>query len=187
MEWITTIGIAVGLAMDAFAVSISCGLSIKRNVLRNAVNAGIAFGIFQAGMTYLGWLAGLFFRDYIQAYNHWVAFGLLTIIGIKMIFEAFKEDGKPIILTGIVMLMTLAVATSIDALAAGLSFSTLNTNIVPAIITIGITALIFSFGGVFLGKAVRNTVKLGRRFDVIGGIILIAMAVKILVEHLNII
>jgi len=183
MEWITTLGIAIGLAMDAFAVSISCGLSIKRNVLKNAVNAGITFGIFQAGMTYLGWLAGFFFRDYIQAYNHWVAFGLLLFIGVKMILEAFKEDGKPIVLTGIVMLMTLAVATSIDALAAGLSFSTLNTNIVFPTIVIGITALIFSFGGVFLGKAVRNTVKLGKSFDIFGGVILIIMGVKILLEH----
>ncbi len=187
MEWITIMGIAVGLAMDAFAVSVSCGLSIKRNVLKNAVNAGITFGVFQAGMTYLGWLAGLFFRNYIQAYNHWVAFGLLTFVGVRMISEAFKEDGKPIVLTGIVMLMTLAVATSIDALAAGLSFSTLNTNIVPAITAIGITALVFSFGGVFLGKAVRSTVKLGRRFDIIGGTILIVMGVKILWEHINLI
>ncbi len=183
MEWITTIGIAIGLAMDAFAVSISCGLCIKRNILRNALNAGITFGIFQAGMTYLGWLAGFFFKDYIQAYNHWVAFGLLTFIGIRMIIEAFKEDGKPIVLTGIVMLMTLAVATSIDALAAGLSFSTLNTDIVFATIVIGVTALIFSFGGVFLGKAVGNTVNLGKRFDIVGGLILIIMGVKILLEH----
>lgn len=183
MEWVTTLGIAVGLAMDAFAVSVSCGLSIKRHALKNAVNAGIAFGLFQAGMTYFGWLGGLFFRDYIQSYNHWVAFGLLTLIGGKMIIEAFRQDGKPIVLTGIAMLITLSVATSIDALAAGLSFSTLNTDIILPVIIIGITALIFSFGGVFLGRAVRNTINLGKRFDIIGGIILIVMGVKILLEH----
>lgn len=183
MEWITTLGIAVGLAMDAFAVSVSCGLSIKRHALRNAINAGIAFGLFQAGMAYLGWLAGLFFREYIQAYNHWVAFGLLTLIGGKMIIEAFKQDGKPIVLTGIAMLITLSIATSIDALAAGLSFSTLNVDIILPVIIIGVTALIFSFGGVFLGRAVRHTMNLGKKFDMVGGIILIVIGLKILLEH----
>ncbi|NLK72168.1 MAG: manganese efflux pump [Clostridiales bacterium] len=183
MGLITIFGIAIGLAMDAFAVSISCGFCIRRNVFRNAINAGITFGFFQAGMTYLGWAAGLLFRNAMQAYNHWIAFGLLTIIGIKMIIEAYKENGKPIVLTGMKMLITLAVATSIDALAAGLSFSTLNKDIILPMIIIGIIALLFSFGGVYLGKAVRSVGNFGRKIDMIGGVILIAMGIKILLEH----
>lgn len=185
MENLTNIGIAVGLAMDAFAVSVSCGLSIKkRHVFKNAVYAGITFGIFQAGMAYLGWAAGLLFRDYIQAYNHWVAFALLVFIGGKMLKEAFSGYNEPIVLTGIITLITLAVATSIDALAAGLSFATLNKDIIIPTIIIGVTALTFSFGGVFLGSAVRNTAQLGKRVDILGGVILIGIGTKILVEHL---
>lgn len=185
MENLTNIGIAVGLAMDAFAVSVSCGLSIKkRHVLRNAAYAGITFGTFQAGMAYIGYAAGLLFRDYIQAYNHWVAFALLVFIGGKMLKEAFSGDSEPIVLTGMITLITLAVATSIDALAAGLSYATLNKNMITPTIIIGITALMFSFGGVFLGSAVRNTTKLGKRVDILGGVILIGIGTKILLEQL---
>ena len=181
----TTLAMALGLAMDAFAVAVSCGLSVKEEeILKNAIAAGVTFGIFQGGMAYIGWIVGFAFKHYIEPYNNWIAFLLLVIIGGKMIKESFDEDAAPIMLTGPITLITLAIATSIDALAAGMSYATLNKAIIIPMIIIALTACIFSFGGVYVGKLVRNTASLGRRVDIIGGIILVGIGFKILLENI---
>jgi putative Mn2+ efflux pump MntP len=144
---------------------------------------GFSFGFFQAFMPVLGWLAGLAFMDLIASFDHWVAFGLLAFIGGKMIYEARNEsdEEKDVKLTVSVVLI-LSVATSIDALAVGLSFSLLQVSIIAPVIAIGVVAFLLSFAGFNFGS------KLGKFFErkvqVIGGIVLIAIGIKILLEHL---
>lgn len=185
IEIFTTLAMAIGLAMDTFAVSVSCGLSVKEDqALKNAMAAGVTFGIFQSGMTLIGWLIGSSIKNYLGPFNYWIAFLLLFFVGAKMIKESFEEESSPIILTGFITLMTLAIATSIDALAAGMSYATLHQDIMIPMIIIGVVALIFSFSGVYIGKFVRNTVSLGRKVDIIGGLILIGIGLKILLENI---
>jgi len=178
----TVLLIAVSLAMDAFAVSIAHGMTIRnRRVATGLVMAG-SFGLFQAFMPVLGWLAGLTFIELISSFDHWVAFGLLAFIGGKMIYSARgSKDEKDAKLT-VPVLLILSVATSIDALAVGLSFSLLRVSITIPVIAIGVVAFLFSFGGFNFGS------KLGKFFErkvqVIGGIVLIAIGIKILLEHL---
>ncbi len=174
---------ALGLAMDAFAVSISCGLSDAKNTSRNALNAGFAFGLFQGGMTALGWFAGLSFRAWIENVDHWVAFGLLGIIGAKMIWEAFDGENECIALTSFKVLITLAIATSIDALAVGISFSALKMDILFPALMIGIITFALSYFGVFLGKMIGCNTKFKKYIDIFGGVILISIGLKILLEH----
>ncbi|NLL06297.1 MAG: manganese efflux pump [Clostridiaceae bacterium] len=174
---------ALGLAMDAFAVSISCGLSDAKNTSRNALNAGIAFGLFQGGMTALGWFAGLSFRNWIENIDHWVAFGLLGIIGAKMIWEAFDGEKECIALTSFKVLITLAIATSIDALAVGISFSALKVDILFPAIVIGLITFVLSYIGVFLGKMIGCNTKFKKYIDIFGGVILIGIGLKIMLEH----
>ncbi|MFA5527876.1 MAG: manganese efflux pump MntP family protein [Peptostreptococcales bacterium] len=185
IENLTTLAMAIALAMDTFAVSVSCGLSVKEEqALKNAMAAGLTFGIFQSGMTIIGWLIGSSIKNYLEPFNHWIAFLLLFFIGGKMIKESFSEESCPIILTGPITLITLAIATSIDALAAGMSYATLHKDIMVPMSIIGIVAFIFSFSGVYIGKLVRNTVSLGRKVDIIGGFILIGIGLKILLESI---
>lgn len=180
----TIILTAIGLAMDAFAVSISCGLSGAKNTKRNALNAGIAFGIFQGGMTALGWFAGLSFRKWIENIGHWVAFGLLGIIGAKMIWEAFDSENECIALTSFKILITLAIATSIDALVVGISFSALKMDILFPVIMIGVVTFVLSYLGVYLGKIIGCNTKFKKYIDIFGGLILIGIGLKILLEHI---
>ena len=129
MDWVTVIIIAVGLAMDAFAVSIAEGVTVKKMHVRHALRIAFFFGLFQAAMPVIGWLAGLGLKGFIQGIDHWVAFGILCFIGGKMIYESRKleeEIEKTINPLNIYILFTLAIATSIDALAVGLTFSFLN-------------------------------------------------------------
>lgn len=184
MDLITIILTALGLAMDAFAVSISCGISDDKNTSRNALKAGIAFGLFQGGMTTLGWLAGLSFRVWIENIDHWVAFLLLGIIGAKMIWEAFEDENECIALTSLKILITLAIATSIDALAVGISFSALKIDILLPALLIGIITFALSYFGVFLGKMIGCNSKFKKYVDVFGGVILIGIGLKILLEHM---
>lgn len=176
--------IALGLAMDAFAVSISCGLSDAKNTSRNALNAGIAFGLFQGGMTAAGWLAGCSFRAWIENIDHWVAFGLLGIIGAKMIWEAFDDENECIALTSLKVLITLAIATSIDALAVGISFSALQMEILLPALMIGVITFLLSYFGVYLGKMIGCNTKLKKYIDIFGGVILVGIGLKILLEHI---
>ena len=184
MSIITTVLIALGLAMDALAVSITCGSIIKRLKINSAFKIAVFFGSFQALMPLVGWAAGLTFRDYITSFDHWVAFGLLVLVGGKMIYESFqKESGKkqidPLNLS---ILLVLSIATSIDALAVGLSLSFLNVSIILPAIIIGVITLALSFAGVFLGNKLAHLLK--TRIELLGGLILIGIGIKILVEHL---
>jgi putative Mn2+ efflux pump MntP len=183
MDMVTILLIALSLAMDSFAVSIAHGMTVKNRRVATGLMMGFSFGFFQAFMPVLGWLAGLAFMDLIASFDHWVAFGLLAFIGGKMIYEARNEsdEEKDVKLTVSVVLI-LSVATSIDALAVGLSFSLLQVSIIAPVIAIGVVAFLLSFAGFNFGS------KLGKFFErkvqVIGGIVLIAIGIKILLEHL---
>ena len=178
--------IAVGLSMDAFAVSICKGLSVQKVSLRHAACAGLWFGGFQALMPLLGWLLGVQFQSAIERFDHWIAFVLLAILGINMIREAksAEEEGRCDGSCAWKVMLPMAVATSIDALAVGVTFAFLQVDIIPAIIFIGITTFLFSAIGVRLGSV------FGQRYQtaaqIFGGIILILMGLKILLEHLGV-
>jgi putative Mn2+ efflux pump MntP len=180
---LTIILIALGLAMDSFSVSIANGFNNKVLNSTDALKMGIFFGLFQAIMPVFGWLAGVNVIDFIREFDHWVAFVLLSFIGLRMIYESLREGSKKLVSsfnTGI--LLMLSIATSIDALAVGLSLSFLKVSIVgPAIIT-GIITFSLSFLGVYLGKRFGRFFK--NKIEVLGGFILIIIGLKILFEHL---
>jgi len=179
----TLIFIAVALAMDSFAVSISTGSVLKQFHFKAMGKISFLFALFQGAMPVIGWYAGESFEEYIRDYDHWVAFILLTLIGGKMIYEALgsKEETSYLDPYSFRKMATLAIATSIDAFAIGISFSILNIDIVFPAIIIGIITFLFSFGGLTIG------IKLGKAFgskvELIGGLILIFIGVKILLEH----
>lgn len=175
--------IAVGLSMDAFAVSICKGLSVKELKLRHAVTAGLYFGGFQAAMPLLGYLLGKGFQSVIESVDHWIAFALLAAIGINMIYEALKKDDeKQDASFGFKAMIPLAIATSIDALAVGVTFAFLQVSIVPAVSFIGVITFILSAVGVKVGNVFGEKYK--SRAEIFGGTVLIAMGIKILIEHL---
>ena len=184
MDILTIFLIAVGLAMDSFSVSITTGIYVDSPRVKDAFKLGGFFGFFQAFMPLIGWLGALTIIDLISGFDHWVAFSLLLLIGCKMIYEsAVRRDNvlKSNMLSGI-MLLTLSVATSIDALAVGISFAFLRFPILLSVIIIGVVAFLFSFFGLYLGS---HTGKIfGRKIEIIGGVILILIGAKILLEHL---
>ena len=181
MDLITIFVIAVGLSMDAFAVSVASGASYKQLHHRSALNIALFFGVFQAVMPIIGWLAGLTFRQMIQDYDHWVAFVLLVAIGSKMIYESFaiKKRQNPM---DLYILLALSVATSIDALAVGITLSLLTNSIATAVIIIGLVTFIFSYAGIYLGKKIGHLFE--NRIEMIGGIVLITIGLKILFQHI---
>ena len=181
----------VGLAMDAFAVSICKGLGMSRLNKKQAVVIGLYFGGFQALMPLIGWLLGSQFQRYITSIDHWIAFILLGFIGGKMIVEAVKGwneeevvevEDKPIDHKN---MFVLAIATSIDALAVGITFAFLGTPIIEAITIIGITTMIISIAGVVVGNFFGSKYK--NKAELVGGLILVLLGVKILLEHLGVI
>jgi len=184
MDWITLFGIAVALAMDAFAVALGTGMTLKRLTGRHLFRLGFHFGLFQALMPVIGWLAGLTVQRWIAAYDHWIAFGLLGFVGGKMIYEALRDEGEEGSLsdpTRGLSLVLLSVATSIDALAVGLSLAMLGVDIwLPALI-IGLVAGAFTVAGMLLGRRVGAA--WGPRVEVFGGLVLFAIGLKILLEH----
>jgi len=183
LNWLSTIGIAFALAMDAFAVSVTSGIAIRRMRLRYAMRIAAFFGLFQAIMPLLGWLGGQWFRRQICAYDHWIAFVLLGFVGGKMIHEARRLDTESVAdPMNIYVLFSLAIATSIDALAVGVTFSFLEVQIGAAIAIIGIVTFVISFVGTQLGKTFGHIFE--SKFEVIGGLILIGMGTKILIHHL---
>ncbi|MCT8336958.1 manganese efflux pump [Methanoculleus sp. Afa-1] len=184
MEFATTLLIAIGLAMDAFAVSISGGAALREGRIRWALIIGALFGGFQAGMPVLGWLGGATLAGFTEAYAPWIAFLLLALIGGKMIVEVLQGDGEvaPFSAGNAATLILLAVATSIDALAVGVSFAVLDAPILLPAITIGIVTFAFCAGGVLLGGAFGRAA--GRKAGIAGGVILVGMGLRILVEHL---
>lgn len=177
--------LAVGLSMDAFAVSISCGLCTVKKQHWNAFKAALFFGVFQWGMLSLGWLAGLTFRTFIEPVDHWIAFILLAFIGIKMWKESMNEEEDPLDLTSLKLLLTLALATSIDAFAAGISLTALGYPILLPSLIVGVITFILSYIGVILGCWMANYASLRKYLDRFGSIILIGIGIKILVDHLS--
>ncbi len=183
MDPITIILIAVGLAMDAFAVSIANGMSATNQKHKNALIVASFFAAFQMLMPIAGWLAGLALAEIIMVIDHWIAFSLLTIIGAKMIYESTKkENSEQDSRLRIHTLLTLSVATSIDALMVGLSFAFLQTPLTTPIIAIGVVTFILSFTGYLFGNVIGKIFK--NKIKAIGGIILIAIGIKILLEHI---
>lgn len=184
--WETAL-IGVGLAMDAFAVATTNGLKMKKFNISFALTIALFFGLFQMIMPFLGWVIGRSFASYIESIDHWIAFALLMFLGIKMIVDSFKkekDDGewkRP----GFVQLTVMAVATSIDAFAVGVTFSFGETNILSAIAIIGVITFVLSFTGAFFGYKIGE--KLKNRADILGGIILILIGIKILLEGLEVI
>ena len=184
MEPLTLIFIALALAMDAFAVALGAGVVLHPVSKRQLFRLGFHFGLFQGMMPVLGWLAGLSVQSIISAYDHWIAFGLLSFVGGKMIYEAFDDDEekeKTDPTRGATMVM-LSVATSIDALAVGLSLAVIGVTIWTPALVIGITAAILTVVGMLLGGKIGMI--WGKRVEVIGGLVLIAIGLKILTEHL---
>lgn len=185
MSTLTLIGIALGLAMDAFAVAIGAGLQLCQVTKRQTFRLAWHFGLFQAFMPILGWLAGLTLVDYIAPVDHWIAFGLLAFIGGKMIYEAFKqeEEADRCDPTKGWTLVMLSIATSIDALAVGLSLAILGVDIWYPALVIGVVAGVLTMLGLELGTRFGGL--LGRRVEIVGGVILIGIGLKILIEHLT--
>ena len=184
VDLVSVILIGVGLSMDAFAAAICKGLSIKKNFLEKSFIIALFFGIFQGLMPYIGYLLGSLFAEKLQAIDHWIAFVLLFIIGSNMIRESKDktceiEDDK----LDIKNLLMLSIATSIDALAVGISFAFLNINIGTAVFIIGITTFLISCLGVRWGRVFG--VALNDKAEIVGGLILIFLGTKILVEHLG--
>ena len=186
MGFVELLLLSVGLAMDAFAVSVCKGLNMKRINYRHGFIIALFFGIFQAGMPVIGWLLGVQFQQYINEFDHWIAFVLLGFIGGKMIYEAVKgDDDEGASSDGsldIKELFVLSVATSIDALAVGVTFAFLDVNIWLSVSCIGIITLLLSFIGIIIGN--NFGAKYKSRAELAGGIILVLIGVKILVEHL---
>jgi putative Mn2+ efflux pump MntP len=185
MKLVTILFIAVGLAMDAFAVSVVTGSVYKELKVRHALRMALFFGGFQAIMPIIGFLAGLGLRNYIEPYDHWVAFGLLSFVGGKMIYESFQIEAAernrdP---SNLLVLVALSFATSIDALAVGITLSLLKAPIALAVMIFGLVTFILSYGGVFIGK--RFGYFFESKVEVAGGVILIAIGIKIVVEHLT--
>jgi putative Mn2+ efflux pump MntP len=195
-EFIMVFGIAVGLSMDALAVSITQGACLEIKSLRYPYTIGITFGLFQAIMPIIGWLAGSTFSSRIQPLDHWIAFMLLAIIGIKMFSDGLLDYVRKKRARSIGMacadscgaellyhdLVMMGIATSIDALAVGVTFGMLGINIWLSVLIIGVTTFILSTLGVLVGKKAGPL--LGDRMEMIGGIVLLSLGMKILFEHL---
>ena len=182
MGIISILLIAVGLAMDSLAVSISGGIVMRPFCMRQSLRLALTMGIFQGGMTLLGWLMGVSFSSYITAFDHWIAFILLGFLGGKMIYESFGEEETTISSFSTKTLLTLGVATRIDALAVGVSMAFLKTSIYFPAFIIGFVTFALSLIGVISGYRFGK-IK-GINVELFGGIILIAIGVKILIEHL---
>lgn len=182
----TLILTALSLAMDAFSVSISNGLCMKKVSFKEALKIGLFFGIAQGVMPILGYMGGSLFAKFIESVDHWIAFVILSFIGIKMISEAVekmkKPESCPTEKLTIKDLFFQAIATSIDALAVGVGFAALKINIIFAASFIALITFVLSFSGVFIGKKVGKSFK--EKAEIFGGIILIGIGIKILIEHL---
>ncbi len=187
MNLLTILGIAVALAMDAFAVAIATGVSLKQVSIRQTFRLSWHFGLFQALMPLIGWLLGASVQGYMEAYTHWIAFILLAVVGTNMLKEAVlrddEEEEKPRkdATKGMTLVM-LSIATSIDALAVGLSMSMLRVSIVTPAIIIGIVAGLFTIGGLHLGKKVARLTWLSTWAEIIGGLVLWIIGLNILRE-----
>ncbi len=183
MDFIDLFLIAVGLSMDAFAVSIGKGLGMRRLDMRQAGIIALFFGGFQALMPLIGWALGAQFAHFVTSFAHWIALALLAFIGGKMIWDAFHEEGEARgdFSLDFRELLLLAVATSIDALAVGITFAFLDVSIVPSITLIGVTTFLISFAGVAIGHQFGS--RWERPSTIAGGVILILIGIRIVLDH----
>ncbi|MBM3145476.1 MAG: manganese efflux pump [Chloroflexi bacterium] len=184
MEYLTISLISVGLAMDALSVSLAIGTAGQIASLRGKIRLAVHAGIFQSGMTALGWLTGETIVSYVEGFDHWIAFGLLGYVGINLIRagldtdrEAFEQDPS----TGKVLVM-LSLATSIDAFAVGLSIVFLEVPVLLSVVMIGLIAFALSTIGLFTGTRLGET--FGKRMEVLGGLLLIGISIRVVVTHL---
>lgn len=179
---------AIGLAMDAFAVSVCKGLGMRRMRYGQAFVIGLYFGVFQAVMPLIGWVLGTSFSKYIQAFDHWIAFVLLVFIGGKMLWDVFHEgeEAESVCAEDTKLnhreLFMLSIATSIDALAVGIAFACLNVHIWSSVSLIGVITLALSFIGVWIGNRFGN--RFQKKAEIAGGVVLVLIGIKILAEHL---
>jgi putative Mn2+ efflux pump MntP len=185
MELFTVFAIAVILALDCFAVSLAAGASQVSGKLRLAITLAIPFGLAQFAMTIAGWAAGAQTVSFISGFDHWVAFLILAFIGGKMIYEGYWGEEERIVIYNASTILILSVATSVDALGAGLSLAFLQANIWFSSMIIGITSFLFALAGVLLGKRLGQ--HFGRRMEIAGGIILLMIGIRIVVEHMLVI
>jgi manganese efflux pump family protein len=185
MHILTIVLIAIGLSFDTFAVSISSGLILRKIDFFNATKIAVTLAVFQAVMPLLGWLAGSGLKNYIESFDHWIAFGILGLLGGKMIFESFKTDpeNRSFNPLDIKVMIGMAIATSIDALIVGFSFALLNFKILLSMSIIGSVTYIVAMLGMLFGKKIGS--RMGRRMEMLGGIMLILIGLKILIEHLT--
>ena len=183
MDWISILGIALALAMDAFAVALATGAVLNPVTGRHLFRLGFHFGLFQALMPIAGWLLGLTVQKWITAYDHWIAFGLLAYVGGRMIVEAFEEDDdtSPSDPTKGLTMVMLSVATSIDAFAVGLSLAMLGVSVWIPSVVIGLVAGVLTVTGMILGRRLGDN--WGKRVEVCGGVVLCLIGLKILLEH----
>lgn len=181
MGYITILLIALGLSMDSLAVCISGGIFMKTFCIRKSLKMALIMGAFQGGMTLLGWSLGIHFSNYIRDFDHWIAFILLGYLGGKMIYESMKPECSTLSSLSDKTLFTLGIATSIDALAVGVSLAFLKINIFVPTIIIALTTFILSLSGVCCGVKFGKIKKVNMEF--IGGLILIGIGLKILIEH----
>ena len=183
MGIITILLIAIGLSFDTFAVSVSSGLILRKINFFNATKIAFVLAFFQGVMPLIGWFIGTSVKKYMMAYDHWIAFVLLAVLGIKMIYESFRKDKDRLSINPMrfTIMVSMAIATSIDALIVGVSFAFLEVNIFITVFLIGSVTFIVSMLGLLFGK--KAGAQLGPRMEIVGGLILIAIGLKILIEH----
>ena len=184
MEFVTITLISIGLAMDALAVSLGIGTAGQISTLRGKIRLAAHFGIFQSGMTALGWLAGETVVNYVEGFDHWIAFALLGYVAVNLIRSGLDKNGKAFEQdpsTGRTLVI-LSFATSIDAFAVGLSIAFMNVPILLSVIMIGIVALLLSAIGLFAG--IRLGEAFGKRMEILGGLILLGIGIRVLITHI---
>lgn len=184
MDYITLFLIAFGLSFDTFAVSVSTGLILKKIKFQQALKVAFVLAFLQSLMPLMGWFAGKQISQYIGNFDHWIAFVLLSILGLKMIIESYKseENDKNFNPLKFIVLLGIGIATSIDALVVGISFAFLQTNIWNAILIIGVVTFLVAMLGMLFGKKIGS--KFGKRIEIMGGLILISIGLKILLDHI---
>lgn len=183
MELLTLFALAIGLCFDTFAVSVSSGLMKREITFKQALRVAIVLGTFQGLMPAIGWFLGSSIKGYIEEWDHWIAFVLLAALGTKMIVESFKKgDDKEFDPLNVKVMVGMAIATSIDALIVGISFGMFAVNLPLAVLVIGGVTVFASMLGIFFGK--KTGAHYGEKMEVLGGIILIIIGIKVVVQHL---
>jgi len=185
MNFLSLLLISIGLSLDTFAVSVSCGIKEKNIRFFEATRIASFFAIFQAAMPVIGWWLGMTVSRYVMPFDHWIAFGLLTLIGLKMIADTWNHDNPETCLDiyNIKVILSLSMATTIDAFIIGFTFVFININLPFAVMVIGFTTYLFAMLGMLFGKKIGQ--KVGNKAELLGGIILIGVGLKILLEHLQ--